>query len=207
MKKIRILWILLGCFGLMAEIHAQSGITVEASQLFASFKFTDAEGTNLNGDYSGIFTGAYNVSYRFVSEGGFMLSIGAGMRKAGATMVYDDMNYNWDLQYADGKLGIGYMLKNDFVSPYLKVSGYYGYLLRGFQTINNQHFDIKKSETINTSDFGLIITPGVQITVTDEISTFFEFNYLMGLKNIEKDESQESKNYAYGLTFGLLFSF
>ncbi|MFO7657005.1 MAG: hypothetical protein R6W78_08050 [Bacteroidales bacterium] len=207
MKKIRIFWILLGSFVLMANVTAQSGITVEASQLFASFKFTDTEGTNLKSDYSGIYTGAYNVSYRFVSEGGFMLSLGAGMRKAGATLVYDDMNYNWNLQYADGKLGIGYMLKNDVVSPYLKVSGYYGYLLRGFQTINNQHFDIKESETINTSDYGLIVTPGIQLSITGEISTFFEFNYLMGLKNIEKDESQESKNLAYGLTFGMAFSF
>lgn len=207
MKKITIIWILLGFISIAATVNAQSGITVEASQLFASFKFTDAQGSSLNSEYSGIFTGAYNVSYRFVSEGGFMLSVGTGMRKAGATMVYDDMNYTWNLQYADSRLGIGYMLKNDLVSPYLKVSGYYAFLLRGFQTINNEDFNIKESETVNSSDFGLIITPGLQLSVTDEISTFFEFNYLMGLKNIEKDESQESKNYAYGLTIGLAFSF
>src|SRR4030042_2170679 len=174
MKKIKIIWLLLGFISYAATVNAQSGLTVEASQLYASFKFTDAQGTKLNSEYSGIFTGAYSVSYRFISDGGFMLKVGAGMRKAGATMVYDEMNYTWNLQYADGRLGIGYMLKNDRVSPYLSVSGYYGYLLRGFQTINNEDFNIKESESINTSDYGIVVNPGLQITVSDAISTFFE---------------------------------
>ncbi|MBN2212781.1 MAG: outer membrane beta-barrel protein [Bacteroidales bacterium] len=206
MKKNKFIWLIFGFICYATTVNAQSGLTVEASQLYASFKFTDTQGSKLNSEYSGIFTGAYHVSYRFVSEGGFMLKAGAGMRKAGATMVYDEMNYSWNLQYADGQVGIGYILKSDNISPYLTVSGYYGYLLRGFQTINNEEFNIRESESINTSDYGIVINPGLQITISYEISVFFEFNYLMGLKNLEKDDSQKSKNYACGLTLGLAFS-
>ena len=207
MKKIFVIWILLGFISYVAEVNAQSSLTVEASQLYSSFKFTDSQGTKLNSEYSGIFAGGYSFNYRYISDGGFMLNTGIGMRKAGATMVYDEMNYTWNLQYADAKLGAGYMLINERISPYLKVSGYYALMLRGFQTINNEDFNIKESESINTSDYGIIVNPGVQISINYALSTFFEFNYLMGFKNLEKDESQKSRNYACGLTFGLAFSF
>jgi len=207
MKKIKILWLLLGFISYVTTVNAQSSLTLEASQLYASFKFTDSQGSSLNSEYSGIFTGAYGVGYRFVTDGGLMLNAGVGMRKAGATLVYDEMNYMWDLQYANARLGIGYMLKIDRISPYLNVSGYYAYMLRGFQTINNEDFNIKDSELLNKTDYGIFIIPGVQFTLSDAVSTFLEFNYLMGLKNLEKDESQKATNFAYGLTLGLSFSF
>ncbi len=207
MKKISILLIMLVIVSYTATIHAQSSLTVKASPLYASFKFTDSQGTKLNSEYSGIFTGGYGLGYRLVTEGGFMVNVGAGIRKAGATMVYDEMNYTWDLQYAEGRLGVGYMLVSGDIGPYLDVAGYYGYLLRGFQTINNEDFNVKESESINNSDYGIVISPGVQIKLSYEIRTFIEFNYLMGLANMEKDESQKSKNVGYGLTFGFAFAF
>jgi len=121
-------------------------------------------------------------------------------------MVYDAMNYTWDLQYANGRLGFGYMLKKNKISPYLNVSGYYAYMLHGFQTINNEDFDLKKSKLLNETDYGIFITPGVQFELSDAVSTFVEFNYLMGLNNLEKDENQNATNFAYGLTLGLSFS-
>ncbi|MBN2272889.1 MAG: outer membrane beta-barrel protein [Bacteroidales bacterium] len=207
MKKIRIILIMLAFIGYAATISAQSSLTVKASPMYASLKFTDSQGTKLNSEYSGIFTGGYGLGYRLVTEGGFMVNVGAGIRKAGATMVYDEMNYTWDLQYAEGRLGVGYMLVSSDIGPYLDVAGYYGYLLRGFQTINNEDFNIKESESINNSDYGIVISPGVQIKLSYEIRTFIEFNYLMGLANLEKEESQKSKTVGYGLTFGFAFAF
>jgi len=198
---------MLGFMGYATTLNAQSCLIVQASPTFASFKFFDSQDTKLSSEYSGIFTGGYGVGYRMVTGGGFLLDITAGMRKAGATTVVDEMNYTWDLQYADGRLGVGYMLVKERFSPYISVSGYYGYLLRAFQTINNENFNIKESESINTSDYGIIISPGLQITLSNAISTFFEFNYRMGLANLEKDEGQKSSNIAYGLTFGLVFPF
>lgn len=206
MKKIKFIWLLLGFISYVTTVNAQSGLTIEASQLYASFKFTDSQGSKLNSEYSGILTGAYGAGCRFVTESGIMLRASLGMRKAGATMVYDEINYSWDIQYADVKLGGGYMLKKDRISPYLNVSGYYAYMLRGFQTINNENFNIKKSKSLNETDYGVFITPGVQIKLSDAVSSFVEFNYMMGLQNLEKEESQKATNLAYGLTLGLSFS-
>src|SRR4030042_2135248 len=121
MKKIKIIWLLIGFISCVTAVNAQSGLTIEASQFLASFKFSDSQSTTLNGEYSGIFTGAYGLYYRYVADNGIMLHTGLGMRKAGATMIYDAMNYKWDLKYADLKLGGGYMLQKDKVSPYLTV--------------------------------------------------------------------------------------
>lgn len=207
MKRTKNLWLLLGFICCVTTVNAQSQFTIEASQQFTSFKFSDSQGSALNSEYSGVLTGAYGVGYRFVADNGILFRAGIGVRKAGATMVYDNMNYTWDLQYADLKLGGGYILKNDRFSPYLIVSGYSAYMLRGFQTINNEDFNIKESKAINEMDFGILVTPGVQIKLSDALSSFVEFNYLMGLQNLEKDESQKSKNVGYGLTLGLSLSF
>ena len=206
MKKLKSLLVLLVCTGFAATLNAQSGLTVEASQLFTSFKFTDSRGNDLSSDYSGIFTGAYNVGYRHVSPGGLMITGGLGMHNAGATLVYDTMNYTWDLKYAGVRVGMGYMLQGARVSPYLNVSGYFAYMLHGFQVINNEYFNITSMEVLNEMDYGVYVSPGVQLRLSDAVSSYLEFNYLMGLANLEKDEGQESKNMAFGLTLGLSLS-
>jgi hypothetical protein len=208
MKQIKLIWLLLVFTGVLTSVKAQSSLIIDASQQFTSIRFTDTQGKDLNSEYSGTFTGAYNIGYRFISKGGFLLNSTIGMRKAGTTMVYDEMNYVWNLQYLNTNLGLGYMLINDVASPYLSISGYYAYLLRGFQTINNEDYDITKTESLSRSDIGMSINPGIQLSATQGISTYIEFNYILGLKNIEADENQEAKNFAYGFTLGfsLLFN-
>lgn len=207
MKKTLIINLLLILLAGSSALNAQSGLYFDASQLYTTFKFSDSQGNALNSDYHGMFKGAYGFGYRFVLDNGFTIKTGIGMNKAGATMVYDDMNYKWDLQYAVFKLGLGYMLKRDRVSPYVIISGYYGYMLSGYQTLNNEDFDIKDSQSLQVSDYGLYFTPGVEINFTEAISSYIEFNYMMGLQNLEKVETQKSSNNAYGLTLGLTFSF
>lgn len=207
MKRILIVIAFLGLISGMTTINAQSGLSLEASQLYTSFKFTDSQENTLNSEYSGIFTGAYGLGYRYILGNGLMVRASLGIRNAGATMVYDNTNYTWDLKYADFKLGGGYMLKKDRISPYLNVSGYYGFMLSGYQTINNEDFDIKKSESMQTTDYGVCITPGIEISFTGTLSSFVELNYIMGLQNLEKDDAQKSTNIAYGLSVGLSFYF
>ncbi|OFY72964.1 MAG: hypothetical protein A2275_08665 [Bacteroidetes bacterium RIFOXYA12_FULL_35_11] len=192
--------------GLATTINAQSNLTIDASQQYSSFKFTDASGTSLNTEYTGVFTGAYSLGYRYISEKGIMANGTIGMRKAGANLDYDAMNYTWDLQYFQSKLGIGYMYKKLRFSPYITVAGYFGYMLRGFQIVNNEDFNLLKTKSLNEIDYGIIATPGVQYKISDAISTYAEFSYLMGLQNLEKDEGQKSQNLAYGVTLGLCFS-
>lgn len=204
--KIKFILILLGMLAVKTSSFAQSSVTIDASQIYSNFIFTDSE-ENKGEGYSGNYSGAYSLGYQYSTEGGILLRASIGMRKAGATLVYDDANYNWNLQYANAKLGVGYMYKRDRFSPYIVVSPYYSHLLKANQRINNQDFDIKKSQSIKSMDYGVFASPGVQMTISEAISVYAEFNYMRGLLNIDADENgQKAYNTAYSLTAGVVFA-
>lgn len=207
MKKSLLLLLLVCMIASTALVSAQSSVTVEVSQLYTSFRFNDSQSNNLNTEYKGIFTGGYGVGYRYVTNFGLIVKPGFGIHKSGADLIYDDMNYSWRLQYADAKLGIGYIYALDRISPYFVASGYFSYLLNGTQVLNNEHFNIIESELLDNLDYGIVLTPGVEIGLTKNIASFLEFNYLMGLNNLEPDDSQTSTNFAYSLTVGFAFTF
>lgn len=208
--KFNILLLLFGFISIKSAL-AQSSFTLDASQLYTTFKFQDSQG-NKDNSYSGNFTGAYSIGYRYVHESGLLLRANVGMRKAGATLVYDDANYMWDLQYADGRLGVGYMLTSTRVKPYLTASGYYAYLLKANQTLNQVNYDIKEANALSKTDYGIVASPGVQLELSEYFSVYAEASYLMGLQNIENKaveasgSGQKGYNQAYGLTLGLSFS-
>ncbi len=184
---------------------AQSSITIDASQVFSTFKFLDSQG-NQDKNYSGIYSGAYSLGYRYTGEKGFMFRGSAGMRKAGSTLVYDAMNYTWNLQYLDVKLGIGWAFGKGRTKPYLSASPYYAFLLKATQVINNENFNVLNSKSISSSDYGVFITPGVQFKASDAITIYGELNYMLGLQNLEKDSGEKSYNRAYSATLGVAFT-
>jgi opacity protein-like surface antigen len=206
--KSKILLLLIGIISITTNLSAQqSSLTFDASQLYTSFNFTDSLGTKLNSEYSGIYTGAYNVGYNFTLDFGLFFHGGIGMRKAGATMVYDDINYMWNLQYTDVKLGVGYIYNENRFKPYFNSSSYFAYLLKANQSLNNENFDILKSKSISNIDFGVLITPGLKVEINKTISVFTEFTYLMGLKNLESsNNAQKSFNKGFGFSLGLSFN-
>lgn len=206
MKKTRQLFLFIIFLAYTTFINAQSAITLDASQLYASFKFNDTDGNKLNSEYQGIFTGAYGIGYNYVANFGLVINPRIGMRNAGASMVYDDISYSWRLQYAEFKLGLGYVYEMKRIKPYFIASAYYGYLLRGTQVLNNENFNITKSGLLNEMDYGVVLNPGIKIDLSEYVSFYTEFLYLMGLNNIEMDEGQKTGNLAYGLTIGLSFS-
>jgi hypothetical protein len=184
---------------------AQSNVTIDASQVVSTFKFTDSTGTQ-DKSYSPVYSGAYSLGYRYASEGGLLIRAGLGMRKAGATMVYDNINYTWNLQYADIKVGAGYIYNKASFQPYLSVSPYYAMLLKANQSLNNENFDIINSKSLQKNDYGVFITPGLQFKASDAISVYTEFNYMMGLRNLETDSGQKSYNRAYSFSLGVAFT-
>ncbi|MDX1652184.1 MAG: outer membrane beta-barrel protein [Brumimicrobium sp.] len=185
--------------------EAQSSITIDASQNITNFKFTNSQGER-DESYNPNYSGSYSLGYRFTTDFGLFGGIKVGMRNAGASLVYDDANYSWNLQYFDSRLDIGYMYSFDRFSPYLAVSPYFGYLLRATQTLNHQNFDIINSGDLERTDYGLFISPGVDFRVNDLVSVYSQFNYMLGLQNIETVENQESNNTLLGLTLGLAFT-
>lgn len=194
----------LGLSFLAGNVKAQSSLTIDASQAYTNFSFTDSQG-NQEKIYDGNFSGFYSVGYQYSQN--LLLRGNIGMRKAGATTVIDESNYSWDFQYFDVKLGVGYMYGESRFRPYLLVSPYYAFLVKANQTIDNEDFDIKELNVINNNDYGVFVSPGVQFTVSEFISAYSQFNYMRGLQNLEGGEStQESHNIGYSLTLGLSFS-
>lgn len=195
---------LLACvFSISAD--AQSSITIDASQNMTNFKFTDSQGDR-DESYNPAYSGSYSLGYRYSTDFGLFAGIKIGMRNAGASLIYDDANYSWNLQYADAKVDIGYMYTLDRLSIYLAASPYFGYMLRATQTLNHKNFDIIDSDDLKKVDYGLFISPGVDFRVNDFVSVYSQFNYMLGLQNMETIEGQESKNSLMGLTLGLAFN-
>ncbi len=204
--KIKFMWIATILIFSSSSIIAQSNFTIDASQVFSNFKFVDSN-NNIDKSYTGNYSGAYNLGYQYISDGGLLIRTGIGMRKGGATMIYDGANYNWSLQYASFNLGGGYIYGDGLFKPYLTVAGYFGYLLKANQRINNQDFDIVNLNEIQKIDYGIIGSLGTQISLSEYISAYTEFSYLMGLQNIETNTNgQQSYNISYMLTLGLVFS-
>lgn len=216
MKKLQITLlsvVLLACS--IQSSFSQSGITIEASQMITNFAFTNSDAVlensyfilNQESEYRPVYSGAYQVGYSYMLDMGLFFNASIGMRKSGATMVYDNTNYLWNLQYAQGKLGLGYGYTMGIFMPYLSTSGYYGFLLKANQSINNENFDILNSGSIAKNDFGLYISPGLRINASDFVSVFMELSYMMGMQNIETgDTGQEAKNLANALTLGVIFN-
>lgn len=185
---------------------AQSSLTVDASQVYSNFLFTDSAGVQ-DDSYSGSYSGAYSLGYRYSTEFGLFIRSGLGMRKGGATMQYDGANYMWTLQYAEIKAGVGYLYKTERFCPYLSVTPYFGYLLKANQKLNNEDYDIRNTNSIQKTDFGLYASPGVLIKLSDAVSAYAEFSYIRGFKNLETDANgQAAYNTGYAGTAGLAFT-
>ncbi len=181
-------------------------LTIDASQMVSTFSFTNSDGIDQNADYQSILTASYGVGYRYISKSGIVLRAGFGRRDGGANSVYDETNNSWRLEYIDSKLGFGYLFDLGRFNPYIVASGYYAYLLRGIQTLNNEALNITESGLLKSSDFGVIGDIGVNVKITDRVSVYVEGEYLYGMENIEKDADQTSENRSYAIKLGLSFN-
>lgn len=186
---------------------AQSTFIVEVGTICTSFKFYDSLGNDLKSEYYGKLNNTFIVGYNHIFSESVLLGLKLGVRGAGANYIEDVYNYSWDLKYVDVRLNVGYILNIGKVDPFIDISGYYSYLVEGIQILNNQHYNIIKLSLLNRTDYGAIFASGVKFDFTDYLSGKLELNYLLGLKNIENNENQKAKNYAYGINFGLLFFF
>ncbi len=208
-ERIKFLGSLLVSVLVTFSIYGQNGhseLSIGGTQQITNFKFITSEGEEID-DYDPIYSGAYQIGYAHYLENGVFFKGLIGMRKAGATKVIDASNYQWDLHYGRIRLGGGYLYELGEVKPYLNVSGFFGYLLKANQTLNNQDYDILKNDEIQEADLGIYIGPGVKFTLNKSISFYTELGYLRGFQNIEPEGSEQTaNNYAYSLTVGISYS-
>jgi hypothetical protein len=153
--------------------------------------------------YSNAISAAYSLGYQNAFKKGFLFAINAGLNKAGASKEYYGVNYNWTLQYATARVGIGYQINKWRIKPYVLASPYYSFLLKANQTTNDENIDMKQNKSIKAFDYGLMGTAGLKIRFSDYIGIYTAFNYIYGLENIEMSANQKLYNRAFSVTLGV----
>ncbi|MES2590625.1 MAG: hypothetical protein V4608_01985 [Bacteroidota bacterium] len=103
------------------------------------------------------------------------------------------------------KAGVGYQYNNWFVKPWAAVVPYYAYLLNGTQSIGMTYFDLKSTKSIKTYDAGMFLNLGVSANILSYTSVFAEYNYNLGLQNIETEKGQYLYNRGFSVKLGLAF--
>ncbi|MFY9310772.1 MAG: outer membrane beta-barrel protein [Bacteroidia bacterium] len=207
-KSVRIVFLTVILI-LAQHLKAQSYLSLDAAQVFSTFKFSsdDANNSTAPGSgYSTITTTAFGAGYVYADSGGLIITAGLGVRKAGSALVLNRVNYTWNLQYLDIKAGVGYQYNKWKLRPYILVSPFFSQLLNAKQTIGLNYYDIKSTNTIKSNDFGLFLTAGFSVPVSRFVSIYLDYNYILGLRNLETTESQYLYNRASAFRLGLLFN-
>lgn len=180
----------------------QPTLTFDAGQVFSTFKFIDSRGDKLK-EFTHNRGFGFSLGYRYPLPNGLFIRINTGFRKAGASMIYEGLNINWNIQYADANIGLGYMYNKWRLKPYFSVSPYFGYMLKANQIIGAFNYDIKEIKSMKASDFGLFFSPGLKVAFTKSIAFYAEYKYILGLKNLETVADKKSINRGWAINLGV----
>lgn len=206
--RLYITFIILSGFVFTKPVAAQAYINLEGAQVFSTFKFSskisdkDKIFTD-NQAYTHTTVSAFSLVYQYEDANGFFILAGVGMRKAGSALVQNNIDYIWKMQYADVKGGIGYQFNKWRIKPYEAVAPYYASLLNANQVMGLKNYDIKASKSIKNYDLGLFLALGFKATISKQISIFTEYNYILGLKNIETTTDQYLYNRGFSIKLGV----
>lgn len=205
LQKYYLIVALISCFRL---VNAQSFMNIDVAQNFSTFKFSsnildDENLINDNQKYNQISSIAYGIGYTNLQSSGLFFSGGLGFRKAGASLIYKKNSFLWELQYIDAKIGVGYLYSRWIVKPYVYVMPYYAYLLSAKQSSGLNYYDIKTDNALKSHDLGLLLNAGLKVPVSYYADIFAEYNYNLGLRNIETAPEQFLYNRGFAIKLGL----
>lgn len=190
-------------------MNAQSFMNIEVAQNFSTFKFSykfidnNTDFTKDYQQYTQINSVAYGAGFTKLQPSGLLLSGGLGFRKAGASLVYNRTNFLWELQYIDFKVGAGYLYNRWSVKPYASLMPYYAYLLSAKQSSGLNYYDIKADNALKSHDLGLLLNVGLKVALSYYADLFAEYNYNVGLNNIETAPEQFLYNRGFAVKLGL----
>ncbi|MCE9539973.1 MAG: outer membrane beta-barrel protein, partial [Bacteroidetes bacterium] len=190
------------------QAGAQSYLKIEGAQVFSIFKFsTKIDNPNLTSEdtptYAHTSVSAFGIGYERVKSNGLLILGGLGMRKAGSSLIYKKIDYLWKMQYIDVKAGIGYQVNKWPIKPYAAVLPYFAYLYNAKQSIGTNSYDIKASGSFKNSDFGMFMALGFKAGISPYISIYSEYNYILGLQNIETGNEQYLYNRGFSFKLGI----
>jgi hypothetical protein len=192
----------LGLLSLACSAQAQSALNLETGQNFTKMYFTDDQAES-DDAFTYNFSSSWSIGYEYALKEGVFFAAKVGLRSGGASYVYDQFNYRWDLSYADVKLGVGYRHAFNAFSVQFSAQGYYAHLYKAEQRLHNVNRDMLAAESIDNMDVGIFLTPGAYYQLNEKLSIGLEANYMLGLWNLELDEGQKTTNELIGSSIGL----
>lgn len=180
---------------------------VYAGPTYSSFSFINSEGANQSETYE----------YTELKTLGFLLNIQKSkhifrpsiqLRQGGSKATIQNTPMSWKLNYIDFQTAYLYeLLKNQFISLKLGVGVYAGYLAGGEQTIGTTAYSVNEEKMFSPLDFGVNGMLNTQISITQSMNFFVEYQIGLGLSQIENDETdQQTKNRFHAFKIGLSFN-
>lgn len=177
-------------------------VLLGASQNMTNFKFTDND-NDIDTSYSPQYSSGFNLGYNYKIKEGVYFQGRIGIRNAGASYVFDDFSYNWNIRYGEFRLGAGYQYDFSALYVHFSAEGYLSYVMSAEQRLFNVYRDMIEAGTIERLDYGLFLSPGVGIGLTENISLELDINYMLGFGNLDTDEGQTTQNRLWGVNLGL----
>jgi len=151
-----------------------------------------------------------NIGFNFcVNRDRNMFRTEIMLRQAGAKSIYNGTPVIWDMNYID--IGLDYFF-NVFKSRNSKgvftfapgIGFSAGYLLSGYQYIDDLKYSLLENESFNNSDY---MIRGLLHFRTNIARSFFitaEYRIASSLKQIERQDTDEStKNFHQAIVFGI----
>lgn len=197
----RILTFILPLLALL-DVQAQHSLLLEAGQNRTEFFFYDSNDQR-DTSYDAAYSGSWALGYSYAFDMGVYITTKLGMRGAGASYVYDDFRYRWNLQYGEYRLGVGYRYPLKALALRLQTEGYLSYLLSAEQRLHNLDRDMIAAGTFVRRDYGVMVSPGLEYGLTDNLDLYADAAYMFGLANIEAEEGQTTHNRLLGLNLGV----
>lgn len=177
-------------------------LTFDVGQVFSTYRFFDDQ-DNKEKELTNIGATGFSLGYHHPLQKGLFVRGNIGMRKGGASMIYEGLDVNWTVQYVDVSIGLGYIYTKKRLKPYFSLSPYFGYMQKGTQTIGADNYDIKKEKSMKTTDFGVFFSPGLKMDLSGSIACYAEYRYILGLQNIETSAEEKLFNRGFSISLGV----
>jgi hypothetical protein len=184
-----------------------SSIYFVGGKSFSTFNYSNASGDK---DVTLEPVSKNNIGFDFfINNNRSMIRAELMLRQAGAKATYNGIPVRWDLNYSDFALDyfINLFKSRNSKGTFTFAPGFgfsMGYLLNGYQYINDFKYNLVEKEAFNKTDY---MVRGMIHFRTNIAKSFFitaEYRAATSIKQIERADSKEStKNIHQGLIFGV----
>ncbi len=191
MRNFLLLSLLVISFSLSGQQH----LNFNATHQFSSLKFLDSNG--VKADVTPKFSYGYAFSYEKVFKSIFIRPE-LGYRNNGAYANPDNIHVEWDFNYIDLNLSVGYRYDFGKFEPQISIGFYEAFLLNGKQKIGFMQFDLLEINAVEQVDFGINAEIGCRVEISEKSALFFGYRHSFGLAQLEISDTSQELYHRFG---------